>query len=566
MARFRSLAVLGLSSASALALALGCGEKGSDGFDSATAEANASSSLVISQVYGGGGNTGAVFKHDFVELFNAGAKSIELDGTSIQYTGDALSFDKTKAIQLPKKTVAPGQYFLVQLGGGAQGGEALPKADHVVDLDIGSTKGKLALVPNAKLLDGCGAPAALCAADAPTDLIGFGRNASQFETAPVGELSSKTAAIRKDACLDTNDNASDFAIVAPAPPRNSGTTATPCRAGDAGADSGTDSGRPTVVTVLLNEVKINPRGPTDSPWNYAELVCTPDTPLDGYYFAIVEGDGDSSSGKPGDVDITVDLAGTKCGKNGIVYIKAKSKDGGAAAESSDSTVIDTTAFDTGPEPIEHATTSFVLIKSPNKKIATGDDLDPRNNGTLVLPAGAELVDGVSVFEQSDGAVDVTYGPRITIGGGAPDAVSRIAGNLTPMSESAWYGGDLDGDKADGLMYSGTRVTANTKPNARLTPGEKNGATGTPPPKPTTDAGKKPPRADASASTQDDDEVEGDEPSTGGPSKKPTPKTPPPQKLGAVTDCAMTSGPTSGGGFAALGTLALALLGLKRRKR
>jgi hypothetical protein len=30
------------------------------------------SKVVISQVYGGGGNTGATYTHDFIELFNSG--------------------------------------------------------------------------------------------------------------------------------------------------------------------------------------------------------------------------------------------------------------------------------------------------------------------------------------------------------------------------------------------------------------------------------------------------------------------------------------------------------------
>ena len=36
----------------------------------------ASNDVVISQVYGGGGNTGATYTHDFVELFNRGSMPI----------------------------------------------------------------------------------------------------------------------------------------------------------------------------------------------------------------------------------------------------------------------------------------------------------------------------------------------------------------------------------------------------------------------------------------------------------------------------------------------------------
>jgi len=40
---------------------------------------------VISQIYGGGGNSGAAFQNDFVELFNPGTVSFDLTGWSIQY-------------------------------------------------------------------------------------------------------------------------------------------------------------------------------------------------------------------------------------------------------------------------------------------------------------------------------------------------------------------------------------------------------------------------------------------------------------------------------------------------
>jgi len=41
-------------------------------------------SVVISQVYGGGGNSGATLKSDFIELFNFGSTSVNLSGWSLQ--------------------------------------------------------------------------------------------------------------------------------------------------------------------------------------------------------------------------------------------------------------------------------------------------------------------------------------------------------------------------------------------------------------------------------------------------------------------------------------------------
>src|SRR5881394_321101 len=45
-----------------------------------------STGIVISQVYGGGGNSGATFKNDFIELFNRGGTSVDVTGWSVQYT------------------------------------------------------------------------------------------------------------------------------------------------------------------------------------------------------------------------------------------------------------------------------------------------------------------------------------------------------------------------------------------------------------------------------------------------------------------------------------------------
>src|SRR5438046_1160109 len=41
--------------------------------------------VVISEVYGGGGNTGAPWRNDFVELYNRSAATVNLSGWSVQY-------------------------------------------------------------------------------------------------------------------------------------------------------------------------------------------------------------------------------------------------------------------------------------------------------------------------------------------------------------------------------------------------------------------------------------------------------------------------------------------------
>jgi hypothetical protein len=69
----------------------------------------AQSGLVISQIYGGGGNTGAPYTNDFVELYNPTSAAISLSGYSIQYaSATGTSWSNTTA--LPSSSVSPGQY------------------------------------------------------------------------------------------------------------------------------------------------------------------------------------------------------------------------------------------------------------------------------------------------------------------------------------------------------------------------------------------------------------------------------------------------------------------------
>src|SRR6185503_11498621 len=53
--------------------------------------------VVISQLYGGGGNTNATYQNDFVELYNPSGITFDLTGWSLQYTsaaGDGWEFTR----------------------------------------------------------------------------------------------------------------------------------------------------------------------------------------------------------------------------------------------------------------------------------------------------------------------------------------------------------------------------------------------------------------------------------------------------------------------------------------
>src|SRR4051812_17404158 len=98
---------------------------------------SAYSQVVISQIYGGGGNSGATYKYDFIEIFNRGAASVSLNGYSVQYASAAGSSWAVTA--LPNVTLGVGQYFLVQESLGAGGTTNLPTPDATGSIALSAT-------------------------------------------------------------------------------------------------------------------------------------------------------------------------------------------------------------------------------------------------------------------------------------------------------------------------------------------------------------------------------------------------------------------------------------------
>jgi uncharacterized protein len=202
--------------------------------------------LVISQVYGGGGNSGAPYTHDFVVLFNRGSASASLAGLSIQYasatgTGN-FGANSGQLTELPSVTLAPGQYYLVQQAAGAGNGVALPTPDLVdaTPIAMAAGAGKVALVTGTTSLGCNGSAGQPCSAEQLArilDLVGYG-NANFFEgSAAAPTLSNTTAALRGESgCSDTDDNAADFTAGAPTP-RNTTAPLSPCESPPAGIDA-----------------------------------------------------------------------------------------------------------------------------------------------------------------------------------------------------------------------------------------------------------------------------------------------------------------------------------------
>jgi len=196
------------------------------GFDVSPCSSNA---VVISQFYGGGGNTGAQFHNDYVELHNRSSQPVTLDGWSIQYNSAAGTFPwlvtplPTGASAL---TIAPGGYLLIQEAAGTGAGAALPTPDFAPTgpavINMAATNGRLALVNNSTAMTAaCPTPGAV------VDFVGYGGTAicSENGTAPV--LTNITAGFRGGTgCNDTNVNSADFTTAAPAPNNSASATLT----------------------------------------------------------------------------------------------------------------------------------------------------------------------------------------------------------------------------------------------------------------------------------------------------------------------------------------------------
>src|SRR5919198_5116980 len=194
--------------------------------------AGSPSALVISQVYTRGGEPGAAFESDYVELFNRGNTSVNMNGWSLHLalksspvpTSAVIKFVSTRSI-----LVEPGRYVLIRLAGGASG-QPLPPADFdlsliPVPLDLNAAAGVVGLLTPDGSFQGCPTPPT----PGVSDYVGYGA-ATCFEgvdgPAPAPTLLSAT--LRDGGgCSDSNSSAVDFHLAA-ASPRNSATPAAPC--------------------------------------------------------------------------------------------------------------------------------------------------------------------------------------------------------------------------------------------------------------------------------------------------------------------------------------------------
>jgi hypothetical protein len=171
----------------------------------------ATSAVVLSEVYGGGGNSQALYANDYVELFNRTRNPIDLTGWSVGYSSHQSA--TWRSVQLTG-SIRAYHYYLVRLGSAGGGGTAsLPAPDVSGSVNIARTAGKVRIM----------SPSGV------HDLLGYGEAPNDSEGTPQQAPDDNKLSITRihAGCTDTDRNDKDFVLRTPSP-RNKASSGYAC--------------------------------------------------------------------------------------------------------------------------------------------------------------------------------------------------------------------------------------------------------------------------------------------------------------------------------------------------
>ncbi|GLU46939.1 endonuclease [Nocardiopsis ansamitocini] len=174
-------------------------------------------------MYGGGGNSGATLRADFVELGNSGSTAAALDGWSVQYLPARPGANSTVQVTPLSGSVPAGGNYLVAQATGSGGSTDLPTPDATGTTTMSATQGIVALVAGTEPIT-CRTAADCAGHESIVDLIGWG-DAAVYETAPAAATTNPVSTARSAAFGDTDDNSADFTAKEPTPVNSAGQTA-----------------------------------------------------------------------------------------------------------------------------------------------------------------------------------------------------------------------------------------------------------------------------------------------------------------------------------------------------
>ncbi|MBZ5740369.1 ExeM/NucH family extracellular endonuclease [Nocardioides mangrovi] len=390
-----------------------------------------STGLVISEVYGGGGNSGATYTNDFIELYNPTGAAISVDGMSVQYRSSS-GTGAASGVTALSGSVPAGGHYLVQEAAGAAGTTALPTPDATGTVAMSGTaftvwlaQGTTALTPTA---DGTAVRTGI------VDLVGV--NSNTFETAKTAGTANATSASRTGS--DTDNNATDFVVGAPSP-ESAGSTPT-----DPGDDEpteatiaevqGTGDTSPLVGKEVDTEGVVTAAYPTGG-YNgfYLQTPGTPDTP--GASDAVfVYGSAATAKVAIGD---SVEVIGDVSEYNGTTEI---------TPDAADVTVLDTSLGDVTPLSVPWSDLDTAAEKeahegelvAPQGDFTVSDNYDTNYYASFTLASGDHpLVQPTDVADAQDtaaiAAVNADNAARaITLDDGASINFNSAANKSIPL--------------------------------------------------------------------------------------------------------------------------------------
>jgi Lamin Tail Domain/Bacterial Ig-like domain/Secretion system C-terminal sorting domain/Endonuclease/Exonuclease/phosphatase family/Calx-beta domain len=205
--------------------------------------------IVINEVYGGGGNSGATYKNDFIELYNNGNTPVSLAGWSVQYNS-AAGTGSWQVTTLSGSIPAHG-YYLIQEAIGTGGTTNLPAPDATGSIAMAAAAGKVALANNTTPLSGQNPSSA-----AIIDKVAYGIvTGGGFEGAGSAPAPANTTSVQRNPTgFDTNNNNTDFITGLPTP-KNSVTDITPPTAFSLfPANTATDIATAFTAVITFNEI------------------------------------------------------------------------------------------------------------------------------------------------------------------------------------------------------------------------------------------------------------------------------------------------------------------------
>jgi hypothetical protein len=184
----------------------------------ARAQSVADSNIRISQIYTRGGESGAIYQNDFIELYNRGNSVVDISGWSLNITSFEGSFNSGTRVFLSTSgiTIPPGMHMLFAFKPGGSNGTPL-NGDFPISLpNLGSTGGQITLIAKDKILPpGC--PASPDLTGAVVDSVGYGTVSCGEGTVTLAPPATKSLTRINGGCTDTNDNLADFSFADPNP-------------------------------------------------------------------------------------------------------------------------------------------------------------------------------------------------------------------------------------------------------------------------------------------------------------------------------------------------------------